>query len=471
MPNLVYVSREKSRTAQHHFKAGALNALLRVSATMTNAPIILTQDCDMYSNDPQTPYHMLCYFSDPSFHPNLGYAQFPQRYHGLNKADIYGGEIKRLFIVHPVGMDGLAGPSYVGSGCFFLRRVFFGGPSLMVSPEIGELNPNHVVEKPIKDQSILALAHHVAGCNYENDTNWGSKLGFRYGSLVEDYYTGFRLQCEGWKSVFCHPSRPAFLGDVPITLIDTLSQNKRWAIGLLEVGFSKYSPLTFGIRFIGPLMGLCYAHSAFWALWSIPINIYSFLPQIAHFNGVSIFPKMTDPWIFLYVFLFLGAYGQDCFDYISFGGNFEKWWNEQRMWLFRGLSSYMFGLAEYTIKHLGITSQGFNVTSKVQDGEQSKRYYQGIFEFGVLSPMFVPFTTAAILNLIALISGFIQIFMGRDWGEMLVQIVLAGFGVLNSLPIYGAMLLRKDNGRMPTKITFISTILAWAICATSYFIL
>ncbi|KAL3532894.1 hypothetical protein ACH5RR_006415 [Cinchona calisaya] len=27
MPNLIYVSREKSKTAQHHFKAGALNAL------------------------------------------------------------------------------------------------------------------------------------------------------------------------------------------------------------------------------------------------------------------------------------------------------------------------------------------------------------------------------------------------------------------------------------------------------------
>ncbi|KAK7832552.1 cellulose synthase-like protein g1 [Quercus suber] len=52
MPNLIYHSREKSKTSFHHFKAGALNVLLRVSAAMTNAPIILTLDCDMYSNDP-----------------------------------------------------------------------------------------------------------------------------------------------------------------------------------------------------------------------------------------------------------------------------------------------------------------------------------------------------------------------------------------------------------------------------------
>ncbi|KAF8380018.1 hypothetical protein HHK36_027487 [Tetracentron sinense] len=35
MPNLDYLSKQKSRTSPHHFKAGALNFLLRVSATMT----------------------------------------------------------------------------------------------------------------------------------------------------------------------------------------------------------------------------------------------------------------------------------------------------------------------------------------------------------------------------------------------------------------------------------------------------
>ncbi|GMQ05846.1 hypothetical protein CsSME_00050692 [Camellia sinensis var. sinensis] len=73
MPNLIYVSRHKSKTSPHHFKAGALNALVRVSTIMTNAPIVLTLDCDMYSNDPQTPHRMLCFFSDPKLRPNLGY--------------------------------------------------------------------------------------------------------------------------------------------------------------------------------------------------------------------------------------------------------------------------------------------------------------------------------------------------------------------------------------------------------------
>ena len=143
---------------------------------MTNAPIILTLDCDMYSNDSQTPHRMLCYFHDSEIRSKLGYVQFPQRFHGLNKDDIYACEFKRMFTCNPAGMDGFAGPDYFGTGCFFSRRVFFGGPSSFVTPEIPELSPEHTVDKPIQAQSVLALAHHVADCKYENETNWGSKV-------------------------------------------------------------------------------------------------------------------------------------------------------------------------------------------------------------------------------------------------------------------------------------------------------
>ena len=199
LPNLIYVSRQKSKTSRHHFKAGALNTLvinpitqihnlsplslivcllqqLRVSATMTNAPIILTLDCDMYSNDPQTPARVLCYLLDAKLATHLGYVQFPQHFHGVSKNDIYGGELKRPYIINPPGMDGLLGPDYFGTGCFFVRRIFFGGPFSFQSPELSQLGPNHVVGKPIKSPQILELAHRVAGCDYETNTQWGYKV-------------------------------------------------------------------------------------------------------------------------------------------------------------------------------------------------------------------------------------------------------------------------------------------------------
>ncbi|KAL7597425.1 hypothetical protein Lser_V15G30264 [Lactuca serriola] len=425
MPNLVYVSRGKNNNSPHHFKAGALNTLLR----------------------------------------------FPQRYHGLNKDDIYGGEFLRLFVANPVGMDGLQGPSYVGSGCFFRRRVFFGGPKSMVLPEIPELRPNCVVEKPITSEAIIELAHHVADYDYGNKSKWGFELGFRYGSLVEDYFTGYRLQCQGWESIFCHPSRSAFLGDVPISLFDAVSQTKRWAIGLLEVGFSKYTPLVFGSRCMGHAMGLCYAYNAFWPILSIPIIVYSFIPQIALINGLYIFPEVTNPWFLLYVFVFLGAYAQDCYEFILFGSTFKRWWNDQRIWLIRGLSPYLFGLVEYVSKHLGIGTQGFNVTSKVQDDEQRKRYDKGLMEFGLHSLMFLPITTASIVSFFSLVVGIIQTLSFWKVEKLFGQFFIAGFGVLNSWPVYEAMILRTDKGRIPIKTTISSICLAFLLYGGAFLIL
>lgn len=143
---------------------------------MTNAPIVLTLDCDMYSNDPQTPNRVLCFFLDSKLVSNLSFIQFPQRFHGVSKNDIYASEYKRLFIFNPIGMDGLLGPAYVGTGCFFVRRAFFGSPSSFEPPELPELDPNHIVERVIHSQEVLDLAYMVAGCDYENNTKWGSKV-------------------------------------------------------------------------------------------------------------------------------------------------------------------------------------------------------------------------------------------------------------------------------------------------------
>ncbi|KAK4601248.1 hypothetical protein RGQ29_010706 [Quercus rubra] len=467
MPNLIYVCRQKSRTSPHHFKAGALNVLLRVSATMTNAPIILTLDCDMYSNDPSTPLRALCYLFNPQDQSKFGFIQFPQIFNGINKNDIYACEFKRLFQINPVGFDGLNGGNYVGTGCFFSRRAFFGGPSKLVSPEIPELGPYNVVDKSIKSQPIMELAHKVAGCNYENQTKWGYEMGVKYGSLVEDSFTSYRLHCEGWKSVFCNPKRPAFLGDAPNILIDMLNQHKRWAIGLLEVVFSKFSPLTFGIRSMGLPMSLAYAELVCWAIWSIPITIYAFLPQVALINGISIFPKVSEPWFLFYVFLFLGAYGQDFQVFILSSGTVERWWNDQRIWMIKGLTCYLFGFMEFFLKFLGISTHGFNVTSKVIDDEQHKRYEQGMYEFGVPSPMFVPLVTATIINLLSFFWGLVEVFRGSKLEGLFVQMFITGFVVVNSWPIYEAMVLRSDKGKIPIRTTLISIFLAWGLVAAA----
>ncbi|KAK8703228.1 hypothetical protein V6N13_021553 [Hibiscus sabdariffa] len=471
LPNLVYVSRQKSPTSPHHFKAGALNVLVRVSAAMTNAPVILTLDCDMYSNDPRTVFRALCYVLDPAEIQNrLAFVQFPQEFHGLNENDIHGSEHKRLFKLNPSGLDGLLGPNYLGTGCFIRRRALLGDPSTPVPPVIKEIRPDHIADNPITAPSVLEFAHQVAGCNYENQTDWGSKIGFRYGSLVEDFFTGFRLQCEGWRSIFCNPERAAFLGNAPINFHDFLGQNKRWQIGLLEVASSRYSPITFGVKAMGLFMGLSYSFYAFFPIASISITTYSFLPQLALLNGLNIFPKVSEPWFLLYTFLFLGAYGQDFLEYtVVSGGTIRRWWSDQRIWMAKGLSCSLFGLSEFLLKSIGIPTQGFNVTSKVVDKEQRKRYEQGLLEFGVPSPMFVTLTMAAIINLCSFIYGLINLVSGKEGDFM--QLVLSALIVMNCLPIYEAMVLRSDKGKMPATTSVTATILALAVYSVAYLIL
>lgn len=155
---------------------------------MTNGPITLIQDCDMFSNDPKTPYKVLCYFMDPLIRPKLAYVQFPQCFHGVNKNDIYSSEMKRWFHINPKGMDGLLGPDNMGSGCFFTRRAFFGGPSTasFVQPELAKLRPDYAVNCSIRSEYIIELANLVAGCNYENETKWGSEVGIVSEFLAKD---------------------------------------------------------------------------------------------------------------------------------------------------------------------------------------------------------------------------------------------------------------------------------------------
>ncbi|XP_058095875.1 cellulose synthase-like protein G3 [Magnolia sinica] len=462
LPNLVYVSREKRRSSHHNFKAGALNVLLRVSAAMSNAPVVLNLDSDMFVNDPQAPRQALCYLLDPAKAPTLAFVQFPQRFHGIDKNDIYGCEHRRLYQINPVGGDGLVGPHYVGSGCFFNRWAFYGGPSPLSSQlDIQNSDYHHTLNCWIRSDAVIKMAHQVARCTYENGTEWGSKVGFRYGSLSEDFFTGFRMHCKGWESVFSHPSKAAFLGEMPINLVDALSQNKRWCIGLLEVTCSRYCPLIFGTARRSLLMALCYCYNSFWSFWCIPITTYGFLLPLAHLNQIPLFPETSNPWFYLYMYLFLGAYTQDLVDFLVAGGTIRRWWNDHRMWMIRGVTSYLFGLMEFSLQQIGLPSAGFNVTCKAIDGEQDKRYKQGMFEFGVASPMLVPLATVAVINLISFVVGLARALMNGDFEEMFVQLFISGFVTVNSWPIYEAMVLRRDGGRMPTKITVISVLLAW----------
>nr|CAD1820842.1 unnamed protein product [Ananas comosus var. bracteatus] len=378
---------------------------LRVSGIMSNAPIVLTVDCDMYANDPKSPQRALCYFLDPSLAPKLAFVQFPQHFEGLNKHDIYGGEIRRSFRINSYGLDDSKAP-YIGlisseptmarvhdmAACDYELRTKWGSTVSGIEKHVKRwlrlvqplsfffknqiLNISLQLMYPGRMHLISHKQDHHVYIYFKQLSISGPfsqiiKIGFRYGSLAEDYYTGFRLHCEGWESVFSDPARPAFLGDAPKSLHDSLSQFKRSVVGLFEVAFSRYSPLTFGARNASLAMGLGYGYYAFRGIWCIPILTYALLPQLALVSQRSLFPKASEPRIYLCAYLFLAAYGQDLADFVMSGE----------------------------------VSRGFNVTSKVMEEEQRKRYDNEVFDFGIASPFFILLGTTAILSLASFIAG------------------------------------------------------------------
>jgi len=137
LPRLVYVSREKRPGYQHHKKAGAMNALVRVSAVLTNAPYILNLDCDHYVNNSKAVREAMCFMMDPTVGRDVCYVQFPQRFDGIDRSDRYANRNVVFFDVNMKGLDGIQGPVYVGTGCCFYRQALYGygPPSLPALPK------------------------------------------------------------------------------------------------------------------------------------------------------------------------------------------------------------------------------------------------------------------------------------------------------------------------------------------------
>ncbi|KAK1366351.1 cellulose synthase-like protein D3 [Heracleum sosnowskyi] len=125
LPMLVYVSREKRPGYDHNKKAGAMNALVRASAIMSNGPFILNLDCDHYIYNSQAMKEGMCFMMDRGG-DRICYVQFPQRFEGIDPSDRYANHNTVFFDGNMRALDGLQGPVYVGTGCLFRRIALYG---------------------------------------------------------------------------------------------------------------------------------------------------------------------------------------------------------------------------------------------------------------------------------------------------------------------------------------------------------
>ena len=114
---------------------------------------------------------------------------------------------------------------------------------------------------------------------------------------MEDVITGLAIQCKGWKSVYYNPTRKAFLGLAPITLLEALVQHKRWSEGEFQIFLSKYNAAWHvrGKISVGLQMGYCYYN--LWAPNCLATLYYSIIPSLYLLKDTSLFPQVCFPSI------------------------------------------------------------------------------------------------------------------------------------------------------------------------------
>lgn len=122
---LVYVSCEKRQGYDHNKKAGAMNALLRASAVMSNGPFILDLDCDQYVYNSQALHEAMCFMMD-KHGENVAFIQFLQWSDGVSISDRYSNRNRLFFKVNMRGLDGLQCPVYLGINSMFRRIALYG---------------------------------------------------------------------------------------------------------------------------------------------------------------------------------------------------------------------------------------------------------------------------------------------------------------------------------------------------------
>ncbi|XP_040872662.1 cellulose synthase-like protein H1 isoform X3 [Glycine max] len=430
LPHLIYISREKRPKQPHHYKAGAMNVLTRVSGLITNAPFMLNVDCDMIVNNPKIVHHALSILLDHKGEKEVAFVQFPQKFYATLKDDPFGNQMTILAKYLAAGIGGLQGPFYGGTNCFHRRKVIYG-----LSPENIEkdkFSGNSISEEELKQKfgtskeimksvactlegrtysyndinisNVVDVASQVAGCAYEYGTGWGKQMAWIYGSVTEDVLTGLTIHKKGWRSEFCMPSPIGFTGFAPGGGPNSMAQQKRWATGLLEMFFCKHCPII-STLFHKLTLRQCLAYMWIinhWGLMSVFEVCYACLLAYCIITNSNFLPQdlgICIPAAFLVIYKIYTAS-----EYLAEGLSIRAWWNNQRMSRITPMNAGFCAFLSVLLKLFRISETVFDITKKdlpsakdVGDDKDAGRY---TFDESVV---FLPGTTILLVQLTAMV--------------------------------------------------------------------
>ncbi|XP_020102828.1 probable cellulose synthase A catalytic subunit 8 [UDP-forming] isoform X2 [Ananas comosus] len=516
LPQLVYISREKRSGFHDNKMAGAMNSLLRVSALLTNGAYILNLNCNHYVNNSKAFLEAMCFMMDPNIKEKACFVQFPQRFNGGDASDS-SNHSTVFYDVNLKGLDGIQGPFFVGTGCFFNRKALYGYDPPM-EPKSSILN----WYKPVKDklidsndhcastvdleanttdntepttpdikctslfqglkqyfgqsptliasiivknatlsmsaapEDLLKEAITVMSCDYEENTAWGRKIGWIYGSLTSDILTSLKMHVRGWRSIYCTPHRPAFIGTARVNLSDRLTQLLQWALGSMEILFSRHCPIwyAYGSR-LKWLERIAYINATIYPLTSIPLVIYCTVPAICLITGKFIIPPISDIRSIWLAVLLISVFTTGLLELRWSGVGTEEWWRSQQFWVIGGVSSHLFAIIYAPVKIL----LGRKANLTVLTGKFTVDDLKELYALRWTSLLVVP-TTIIIINLWAMISGISSAINNEhgSWSLMFIKLFFSFTVIFHLYPFLKGLLVHQQ--KVPTIVVIWSLLLA-----------
>jgi len=534
LPLLVYVSREKRPGYDHNKKAGAMNALVRASAIMSNGPFILNLDCDHYIYNSMALREGMCFMMDRGG-DRLCYIQFPQRFEGIDPSDRYANHNTVFFDVNMRALDGLQGPVYVGTGCLFRRIALygfdpprskeyhegccsccfsrrknssavasapdsrralrmgdsdeeeemnislfpkkFGNSSFLVdSIPVAEFQGRPLADHPavkngrppgaltiprdLLDASSVAEAISVISCWYEDKTEWGSRVGWIYGSVTEDVVTGYRMHNRGWKSIYCVTKRDAFRGTAPINLTDRLHQVLRWATGSVEIFFSRNNALL-ASRKMKFLQRIAYLNVGIYPFTSFFLIVYCFLPALSLFSGQFIVQTLNVAFLTYLLIITLTLCMLAVLEIKWSGITLEEWWRNEQFWLIGGTSAHLAAVLQGLLKVVAGIEISFTLTSK-SGGDDVDDEFADLYVLKWTSLM-IPPIVIMMTNLIAIAVGVSRTIYSTipQWSRLLGGVFFSFWVLAHLYPFAKGLMGRR--GRTPTIVFVWSGLIAITI--------
>ncbi|KAM7479531.1 hypothetical protein LguiA_027744 [Lonicera macranthoides] len=461
LPMFVYMSREKRPGYDHNKKAGAMNALVRAAAVLSNGPFMLNLDCDHYINNCRVIREGMCFMMDRGGE-NICYIQFPQRFEGIDPSDRYANRNTVFFDSNMRALDGVQGPVYVGTGCMFRRFALYGfdppnpdrvihnnsggdqtvqplkatdfDPDLDVNllpkrfgnstvlaesipvaefqarpiadhPAVKYGRPPGVLRMPKEplDATTVAEAVSVISCWYEDKTEWGDRVGWIYGSVTEDVVTGYRMHNRGWRSVYCITSRDAFLGSAPINLTDRLHQVLRWATGSVEIFFSRNNAIL-ASRKLKVLQRLAYLNVGIYPFTSFFLIMYCFLPALSLFSGQFIVQNVNVTFLSYLLVITICLISLAVLEVKWSGVALEEWWRNEQFWLISGTSAHFAAVIQGLLKVIAGIEISFTLTAKAAADDEEDEFAE--LYLVKWTSLMIPPIVIAMVNIIAIVVAF-----------------------------------------------------------------